>query len=141
MVGEVKRQSAAMLISDFLTKTVLVKVITLKMIRTYYRLNKLAKFWKENYSKNEGKKKVLNYLWETELANLMIKFRNSSSVEENKKEDQLLNILPKQRENAINEYLDRWKLRHANLYYEWRKRYNETYENKIRKNIYFNSLF
>ena len=55
----------------------------------------------------------------------MIKFRNSSNEEENEKEDMLLNIPNDRRDKIITEYLDRCKLRHSNLYYEWRKKFIE----------------
>lgn len=106
-VGEAKQETASSIIYSFLSKTVTVKVISIKMIRTYYRINRLAKYCKQNYSRNREKKKELNYIWETELANLMIKYRNSELEDDNKKEELLLNITDQQKSEAIADYLDR----------------------------------
>ena len=61
----------------------------------------------------------------------MIKYRKSSLEEENQKEELLLNITDEQKGEAIAEYLDRCKLKYANLYYQWRKKHLEKYGTKL----------
>ena len=136
---EAKKRTAWDVIHGFFLKLASIQSITLKMIKTTFRFKKLANFCKENYQRNLDRRKDLLYLWETELANLMIRFRTSSNEAENKKEDLLLNISSQQRDEALRDYLDRCKLRHANLYYEWRKKFNEKhgikYRNRLINNI------
>lgn len=81
---EVKRHTAGEEIYKFLSKLSSIQTISIKMIKTSFRLGKLAAFCKHNYQRNQERRSSLLYIWETELANLMIKFRNSSEEEENK---------------------------------------------------------
>lgn len=114
---------AATKIHDFLADLVSTKILKTKCFSTCFRLKRLADFCRENYSKNQEKKKALKSIWEREVLTLVSKFANKDTTEAKEKEQKLINFPSETVDVIICDYLDRCKLRHSNLYLRWRQHY------------------
>ena len=59
-------------------------------------------------------------MWEKESLNLITKYTKQGTEEAKLKEAKVIAITNDMKIAAITDYLDRCKLRHGHLYYEWR---------------------
>ena len=106
------------------------------MVSTYFRLTRIAKFCKKNYEENEKKRKRLELIWTNEQAYLITKNSRLATEKSLAKEQKLINFDPDLRKEILNDYLDRCKLRHSNLYYQWRAHFEGNLIRIILKNLY-----
>lgn len=106
-----------------MTDLVSTKILKTKCFSTCFRLKRLADFCKENYARNQEKRNTIKSIWEREIISLVTKFGKKDTEEAKEKEDKLINFPHEHVGEIINDYLDRCKLRHSNLYLSWRKHY------------------
>lgn len=96
-------------------------MISSKMFLTHYRLTKISRFGKRNFELNQLKREKLDFHWRRAQGLLITKFSIDGSEEAQKKEQKLINFDPDLKKQILTEYLDRCKLRHAQMFYKWRK--------------------
>lgn len=104
----------------FLFDLVTIKVLTTKVLATRMRLMRLAKFCGKNYIENQEKRTKIKSIWEKEQAYLIAKYSKKDTDEARDKEHKLIYFDADIKQDLIVDYLDRCKLRHSNLYYQWR---------------------
>jgi hypothetical protein len=64
-------------------------------------------------------------IWERVHVNLISKYAKEGTDEGKNMQQKLIYFDSKLRGKIIEDYLDRCKIRHANLYYEWRSHFNK----------------
>lgn len=136
---EVKSHTAAVKIIDFLRDKVSLNILHIKCLYLNFRLKRLANFCKANFAENEIKRKQIRSVWEREIITLVGKFSKKGTPEAKHKEKILIEFSTEQRDKIIQEYLDRCKIRHANLYYQWRMHYLDKINDSKSKYIKYSS--
>ncbi|CAI2369885.1 unnamed protein product [Moneuplotes crassus] len=120
VMKEVKSSTAAKTIKMFLEDRISLKSLRTKTISTHFRLTRLARFCKKNYEENEKKRDKLDFEWRMAQGTLITKFSTDGSEKALAKEQKLINFDPDFKREILTEYLDRCKLRHANMFNKWR---------------------
>lgn len=131
MTYDMECHQAGTILIDFLQRLNTIKIMQSKVIATYFRFNRLVKFGKRNFKNNQIKKEKIRFIMDTELATLMTNLRKSGKAKDKEKEELLLDLNNEDKTIAINEYLDRCKLRHSILYYKWRQEHLDELQSKL----------